>query len=228
MKQRKLCDRRFPRQILTTMKKKSILTLLTIALVAMAACSNDDNEAAPATEEQMHALSGHWYAELPISGQTDNWRTEEEGDSTDYDHIGTLVYLNGYVTDFSYWGYIYLQNGEMVNFDGIDRMNEDASFDFTMTTDGYITPLSHLANAPKVTDMHWDSQRSTITAQVSYNGQSRPITFTRPTDSQQATLNNFFEMLVEAGMVGYEDGDAQQRTDITDSNASEPSRARHR
>jgi len=47
-------------------------------LVLFASCSNDDNPAGPATEAQMQALTGHWYAELPISGETDNWRTEEE------------------------------------------------------------------------------------------------------------------------------------------------------
>ena len=198
------------------------------SLVLFASCSNDDNPAGPATEAQMQVLTGHWYAELPISGETDNWRTEEESDRTDYDHIGALIYLNGYQTDLSYWGYLYMKDGDMVNFDGIDRMTEDAAFDFTMNSDGNITTSSHLPNAPKVTNMHWDSKKDVITADVSYNGQTLNITFTRPTAEQQTFLNDFWEMLVEAGMVGYEDDGGQQKTDVTDENASEPSRARRR
>ena len=75
---------------------------------------------------------------------------------------------------------------------------------------------------------HWDSKKDVITADVSYNGQTLNITFTRPTAEQQTFLNDFWEMLVEAGMVGYEDDGGQQKTDVTDENASEPSRARRR
>ena len=46
--------------------------------------------------------------------------------------------------------------------------------------------------------------------------------------TKQTFLNDFWEMLVEAGMVGYEDDGGQQKTDVTDENASEPSRARRR
>lgn len=46
--------------------------------------------------------------------------------------------------------------------------------------------------------------------------------------TKQTFLNDFWEMLVEAGMVGYEDDGGQQKTDVTGENASEPSRARRR
>ena len=206
--------------------KKIVFALFGLLLAACS--SNDDNPAGPASEAQMQALTGHWYAEVPLIGETDNWRTEEEDDRTDYDHIGTLIYLNGYMTDLSYWGYLYLKDGDMVNFDGIDRMTEDAAFDFTMNSDGDITTSSYMQGAPQVNNMHYDQQKDIVTASVSHNGQTLNITFTRPTAQQEAFLNDFWEMLVEAGMVGYEDDGYQLNTDVTSDNADETSRARRR
>lgn len=52
--------------------------MLIIALTAMTSCSDNDNEAVgPATKAQYEAVTGHWYAEIPISGETDNWRTQD-------------------------------------------------------------------------------------------------------------------------------------------------------
>jgi len=210
------------------MKLTKIFAMLFIALMAMSSCAVEDNNITkPASEEQMHNVSEHWYAEVPISGVTDNWRTEEEGDVTTFNSIGVLIYLNGNITSLSYWGYIYIQDGYIVNFDGIDRMTEDAAFDFRMTSGGDITVSSHLANAPKVTNMHWDSTRDVVTGDVSYQGHSISITFTRPEKEWKTTLNDFFELLVEAGMIAGDEEDYVE-TDIKDKDADEPSRARQR
>ena len=76
--------------------------MLIIALVAMTGCKDDD-EPGPATVEQMEMLTGHWYANLPLVGETDNWRTIEEGDVTGYNNIAVVIYLNGAVPDACFW-----------------------------------------------------------------------------------------------------------------------------
>ena len=197
------------------------------ASVLFASCSNDDDTTGPASEAQMHALTGHWYAELPISGETDNWRTEEEGDRTAYDKVAALFYLNGYTTTECWWGYLYLQDDDMVNYGGIDLNEKGNMFSFAMTSDGNITPSQHLANGPKVSNMHYDSQKDIITADVDYSGHKLSITFTRPTEELTTQLNEYFDILLEEGIVGgYEDKGAEQHTDVTDKGATEPSRAR--
>jgi len=199
-------------------------------MLAIASCSNDDNETAgPATQAQLEAVTGHWYAELPISGETDNWRTEEEGDVTTYDKVAALFYLNGYTTTECWWGYLYLQDGDMVNYGGIDLNETSNMFSFTMTSEGDITPSQHLANGPKVTNMHYDSKKDIITADVDYSGHTLSVTFTRPTASQATQLNEYFDILQEEGIVGgYEDKDSQLKTDVTDDDATETPRARRR
>lgn len=53
------------------------------------------------------------------------------------------------------------------------------------------------------------------------------LTFRRPTGEQEKQLNEYFEMLAEAGEIGgYEDDDYQQKTDVTNKDATEPSRAK--
>lgn len=210
------------------MKAKSIFTMLVIALVAMTSCSSDDDTVQPASQEQLQNLHGHWYAEIPISGETANWRTEEEGDMTDYDHIGVLVYLNGTYTDASYWGYIFLQDNELVNIDGIFmRDNDEASFDYTMDSEGNITPKSHLADAPQVTNMHYDAKADIITANVAYKGHNLALTLVRPTQEEGTVLYDYWQMLVEAHIVGgYDDGGDHLNTDVKDESANKPSRSR--
>ena len=208
--------------------------MLIIGLLAMTSCSNDDNEAAgPASETQMQAVTGHWYVELPISGETDNWRTEEEGDVTTYDKIDALIYLDANTDDvivtFGFWGYIYLQDNDMVNYGGIDLNEKGNMFSFAMTSDGNITPSQHLANGPKVTNMHYDSQKDIITADVDYSGHKLSVTFTRPNEELTTRLNEYFDILQEEGIVGgYEDKGGQQKTDVTGDDATEPMRARRR
>lgn len=179
-------------------------------------CSKDDDNTVPFDRK---LLAGHWYAEIPLTGETLNWRTEEEDDMTTYDHVGALIYLHDEFTDFSYWGYIYMKDGDMVNFDGIDRMNKGSNFDYTVTPDGYITPSNYIESAPKVESMHYVDGK--IYAEV--NGMQ--IVFTRPTEEQNVFLNEFWLMLVEAGMVGYGDNDGIIETDVIDDDAGEPSRA---
>ncbi len=210
---------------------KKIIKLFCICLVscglsaAFTSCSKDD-ESGAASKEQLLKLHGHWYAEVPISGETANWRTEEEDDMTDYDHIGVLVYLNGTYTDASYWGYLFLKENDMVNFDGIFmRDNDEASFDYTMDSEGNITPTSHLTDAPQVTNMHYDATKDVITANVTYKGHSFMLTLVRPSQEEGTVLYDYWQMLAEAGIVGgYDDGGDKQTTDITDENAHEASR----
>ena len=137
------------------------------ALLAIVSCKDDDPK--PATAEQLQKLTGHWYAELPANGETANWRTLEEGDMTNYDHIGVVIYLNGNTPteEVSYWGYLYLQEGDMVNYAGLmSESHEQSSFSFTMDEEYNITPSSHLKDAPKVTKMHYDREKDIITAEV--------------------------------------------------------------
>ena len=203
-------------------------------LLAMVSCSdNDDNPSAgPATKAQYEAVTGHWYAEIPISGETDNWRTEEEGDVTTYDKIDALIYLDANTDDvivtFGFWGYIYLQDNDMVNYGGLLSSDDDI-FQFSMTSDGYITPSSHLADAPKITNMHYDATANVITATVDYKGKSLSLTFVRPDEEAMSRLNECYEILMEEGIVSaYDDGGNIILSDVTDKNADEPSRAPRR
>ena len=206
-----------------TMKNYMIALL---GLLALASCSNDDDEVTgPATEKQMQEISGHWYAELPISGETENWRTEEEGDMTTFDKVGVLIYLNGYYPDACYWGYIYLQDGDMVNFDGLHRRDEAANFEITMDREGNITTSSHLPDAPQVSNMHYAN--SLITADVAYHGYTFNITFRHVETKEEQTLKEFYSILQEEGIIGgfADDGD-NMKTEVTGDDATEPQRAR--
>lgn len=216
------------------MKTKSIFAMLIIALTAMTSCTdNKDNlPAGPASEAQLEAVTGHWYAEIPISGETDNWRTEEEGDVTTYDKIDALIYLDANTDDvivtFGFWGYIYLQDNDMVNYGGLLSSDDDI-FQFSMTSDGYITPSSHLADAPKITNMHYDAAANIITATVDYKGKSLSLTFVRPDEEAMTRLNECYEILMEEGIVSaYDDGGWKIDSDVTDDDATEPMRARRR
>lgn len=208
------------------MKIKSIYAMLVVAMMTMTACSSDDGPSA-ASQEQMQKLQGHWYAEMPVSGETANWRTEEEDDMTNYDHVGVLVYFNGTYTDVSYWGYVFLKDNEMVNFDGIFMRDDEARFDYTMDSDGNIMPMSLLSDAPQVTGMRYDAKADIITANVAYKGHNLALTFVRPTQEEGTALYEYWQLLVEAGIVGgYEDGGDHIDTDISGKDADEPSRSR--
>ena len=203
-------------------------------LLAMTSCTNDDNETVgPATAAQYEAVSGHWYAEIPISGETDNWRTEEEGDVTTYNAVDAVFYLgsgtfDGDIITNGWWGYLYMQDGDMMNYGGL-RINEDDGFTFTMTSDGYITPSSHVQNAPQITNMHYDAKADVITADVAYNGRTLSLTFVRPVDETMQHLNELYEILYEEGIIGgYYDGGWKIDSDVTDDDATEPMRARRR
>ncbi len=208
------------------MKELKIFAMLIIAMMAMTGCKDDDDPK-PASEEMMHEVTGHWLAKIPISGEISNWRSEE-GEMTIYDNIDALIYLNGWVTTNkgSFWGYVYMKDGEMVNYDGIDRSGADYSgFDIAMDSDGNITPSVSVGNVPKVTNMRYAG--NVITADVNYLGRTISLVFHRPTEEEEARLNEVFEMLLEAGIIGgYEDDDDRQKTDVTDKSATEPSRAK--
>ena len=198
------------------------------ALLAIVSCKDDDPK--PATAEQLQKLTGHWYAELPANGETANWRTLEEGDMTNYDHIGVVIYLNGNTPteEVSYWGYLYLQEGDMVNYAGLmSESHEQSSFSFTMDEEYNITPSSHLKDAPKVTKMHYDREKDIITAEVNYKGETYYLTFTRPTGDNETLLNEFWDMLIEAGEIGGSaDKGTEIDTDVEEGGATESSRAK--
>ena len=53
--------------------------MLVVALVAMTSCSdNEDNTVREAQDALYEAVSEHWFAELPVSGETDNCRHRVE------------------------------------------------------------------------------------------------------------------------------------------------------
>lgn len=201
------------------MKKIFILIL---GLMTMFGCSSDD-KASPASEEQMQKVSGHWYALLPVSGEIENWRTEEEGDLTTYDHIGVVVYLNGSNPGASFWGYLYIQNGEMVNYDGLFLRDEEANFSFTMNSDGVITPSSYLPDAPQVSNMRYAND--VITANVNFKGRSINLIFA-PLYDNDPTYKEFFDILIEEGIIGgYSDKGDELNTDVSDKGADQSARA---
>ena len=215
------------------MKMNSIIKLFCICLVscgihaALTSCSKEDNSMLPASKEQMDAISGHWYTEVPISGETANWRTEEEGDMTTYDHIGVLLSLNGSYPDLSKWGYFYLKDNDMVNYGGIFQSSEGNGFDFRMDCVGNITPKNHQAGTPLVSDMYYDAKAHVITANVTYMGHDLALTFVQPPVEESSSLYYYWQMLIDEGVIfGYDDEGDHLKTDVTDKNAEEPSRAR--
>ena len=206
--------------------KKNIMCVLA-AMFVLCSCSNDD-EAGPASEQQIEMVSGHWYTEIPISGETDNWRTEEEGDRTAFDKVVAIFYLSDHTFMEGWWGYLYLQNdNEMINYGGLDLGKKESSFNYTMDSDGTIIPSSQLLDAPKIANMRYNSNSNVITTDVTYNGKTFALTFIRPTDESWVRLDEYFNILLEENIVGgYEDLGTEQHTDVTDEAASEPSRAR--
>ena len=202
---------------------------LLFGLLTMTSCSEEDNPVNnSASDELMEKCSGHWFAELPISGETENWRTEEEGDMTTFDKVVAVFYLGGSLMKDGWWGYLYLQDdNEMVNYGGLDLGKHETQFSFDMTADGHITPSSHIQNMPKVTNMLYDSSKDIINANVTYNGQSYQLTFTRPTDDDWERLDEYFFILLEADVVGgYDDEGDHLNTIVTNDDATEQQRAR--
>ena len=115
----------------------------------------------------------------------------------------------------------------MVNFDGLHRRDDEANFAITMDSEGYITTSSHLKDAPKVTKMHYDREKDIITAEVNYKGETYYLTFTRPTGDNETLLNEFWDMLIEAGEIGGSaDKGTEIDTDVEEGGATESSRAK--
>ena len=209
------------------MKTIKIFAALFIALVAMSSCSKGDYPVVrPASQAQIDALSGHWYTDLPISGETMDMHTMgDSDDKTAYNHIGAIIYFNPVYTDWSYWGFFYMKDDEFVNVDGLNHLTADANFDFTMDSDGHITPMSQLSNAPQVSNMYYQGDK--ITATVTYMGHSLDMAFRRPDEKQETMLEGIWVFLVKNGLVIGGDYD-EVETDISDEQATEPSRARRR
>ena len=104
-------------------------------------------------------------------------------------------------------------------------LTADANFDFTMDSDGHITPMSQLSNAPQVSNMYYQGDK--ITATVTYMGHSLDMTFRQPDEEQETMLEGIWEFLVKNGLVIGGDYD-EVETGISDEQATEPSRARRR
>jgi len=208
------------------MKTIKTLAILFIAIVAMSSCSKADSPVTgTASEEQLAALAGsYWYADVPISGETKNLLTLDNPDDTaPYNHIGAVVVFNNLYTDWSYWGFYYLNDDQLVNIDGLSRLTEDATFDFTMDSNGNITTNSRLANAPVVSDMHFQGDR--ITAKVTFNGSTLDVTFRQPDEAQETMMDNAWDWLLENDLVIGGDN-YKYETGISDKDADGPSRAR--
>ena len=195
--------------------------MLVIALVAIAGCSSDDDNFVP--ETFYDAVAGHWYTELPISGETDNWRSAEVGDRTTFDKVTVLFYLGDSVMKDGWWGYLYLkEDNELVNYGGIDLGKSENRFNYNMTADGHITPSNHIEYLPQITNMLYDSRKDNITADVIYNGQSYHLSFIRPGGDVWERLNEYYEILLKAGVVGgNEDGYGHLATDVSNADATE-------
>lgn len=187
-------------------------------VATLTSCSKDDDP----TPFDRTLLDGYWYAEIPMTGETQNWRTEEEGDMATYDQVGTLIYLHSEVTHNSFWGFFFLKDDDLVNVGGIHAWDENANFDYTVTPDGRITPDRYLEDMPKVEDMRYIDRK--IYAKVN----NRQYVFTRPTEEQNKQLSEYWEMLLEAGMGGFSDGEGIMETDLKDKNAVEVSRVKRR
>jgi hypothetical protein len=209
------------------MKRMKIFAAMFIALVAMSSCWKEDNPVAgPASQEQLDQLGGHWYAELPISGMTKNLlTTDDPDDMAPFNSIGALIYFHNQYTDWSYWGYFYMHDGKFVNVDGLDHHGEEGVFDFTMDSNGNIKTTAHTSNAPQVSNMHFQGDK--ITAKVTYMGRSLDVTFRQPDEEQQEKLDAIWDQLLELDIVGGSDYNNVE-TNIKDSDAHEPSRARQK
>lgn len=218
------------------------LMIVLFGLLTFVSCSDDDDKTPdPATEQQLQNVTGHWYTEIPATGEIENWRTEEEGDMTTYDKIGAVIYLNGAnpTGQASFWGYIYMNNDEMVNVDGLLITNKEPStFSFTMDSEGLIVPSSNLSNAPVVSEMRYNAEKDVITANVSFKGKDYLLTFYRTDAMKNPVLYECFEILTEEGLIGGgasgggsggNDGASggTQSTDVDNGNATEPSRVKH-
>lgn len=185
---------------------------------ALAGCSKDDD---PVPFDRT-LLDGYWYAEMPMSGESLNWRTEDADDMSSYDHVGAIIYLHSEPTGASWWGYVYLKDGDIVNFDGIHPWSESANFYYTVTPEGRITPDRYIENTPRVEDMQYTGGR--IYSKVG----GMQVVFTRPTEEQDARLDELFQMILEAGGGGYADDDYIINTDIKNQNATKPSRSKRK
>lgn len=196
---------------------KKILLFLLPALM-LTACSKDDEQ--PIDE---NLIQGHWYAEMPMTGTTQNWRTEEEGDMTDYDHVGIILFINTEANQ-GYWSHLFLKDGEVVNVAGFGASAQEqnrAYFTYQLDGDGNFTLAHYTETAPPVAGMRYTN--GTITSTV----EGKPFVFRRPEDMGKTDfLDDVWEMLAEAGMGGYDDGDDHLNTDISDKPADEPSRSR--
>lgn len=192
------------------------------ASIAFAACSSDDDEKEKEEPEVVEpvdpeAIGGHWYVEIPRTGDVVNWRSEVL-EMTTYDHIGVILYVNSYDGE-GYWAHLYFKDGEIINYSGFGKDQEGGEFKYTMDDAGNISISRLMPNTPPFENFKYaDGQ---IVAMM--DGQT--VTFAHPVGEKEAMLEDFWELLVEEGLIGYGDDDTSIDTDISDKPAAEPSRA---
>ena len=202
--------------------KKIFQILLAAMLVTLTSCSDKEEKPAGYYDEK---LSGHWYAETPAQGITENWRTEEEGDSVAYDHVGIIVYFNP-ESKTGYWCYIFIKDGEMVNVAGFGKSGveqDESYFNYTVDNDGNIDISKFLKGVDHLGDIYYYNDM------IVANANDQTLVFRRPAAAgKEDFLEEIWEIVAESGMGGFDDGGTKIDTDVTDENAYEPSRARRR
>lgn len=198
------------------MKNTLLYIMLGIIVMAFTSCHDDS---APFDS---NLLNGHWYAEIPISGNIENWRTEE-GEMTTYDHIGVILLLYP-LTNNGVLAHLYLQNGEMVNYDGFNYFQDGSGyFDFAVDSDGNISVSNYKNGTFEPKNLRYVDGK--IIGEI--NGQT--VIFTHPSEQQENFLEDVWQMLVDEGVVGgSDDGGSWYGSDISDQNATTPARAPRR
>ncbi len=198
------------------MRNTLFYMLVAFATLGLSGC-HDDPDPVPF---DIGLLEGDWYAEIPLSGSTENMRLEEGG-VTDYDHVGVVLRFT-YSFTSGYWIHLFLHDGEMVNFSGFGFDDEtDGTFDYTVSPDGEIAISHFLAGTPRPEGIRYVDGR--IYAVIG----SQTVVFSRPNDEQSALLQEVEAILIEQGDIGgAEDGGTKYDTDISDKNATNPARSR--
>lgn len=198
------------------MKHTLLYMMLGIIVMALTSCHDD-----PAPFDKQ-LLEGDWVVEIPEKGTTENYRSEEGG-TTEYEMLMVVLRFNP-LYDSGYWMHIFVQNGEMVNFNGFGRQEEKiGNFDFTVDSDGHITISHFLEGTPHPQNIRYADGK--IFAEI--NGQT--IIFTHPSEPQAALLSEVMDILMEEGEIGgAEDTGNKYGTDISDKNATTPARAPRR
>jgi len=186
--------------------------VLAVALVAMAACSsNEDN---PIDYQQ---VKGHWYSEIPSTGKCYDIRQGDQITEVTYDRVGVLVELEG---GYGSWTHYYLKEGELVGYDG----HYYAGFDYRIDLNGNLRFVSdeeddedHIASL-NAFGLHYDASQDLI---LSEPVDGMVMQFSRVTGEQQKKLDAW-DAIIDEDHIGLDD--SEHSTDMDPDHATEPSR----